>query len=183
MRVLPILLVCLSVAFAGCSGDEETPPADTPPTTTATPTNPTATPTAPTNTTPTVSPTPRPAPVDVCAISHDYTPEPGGLPSDPSNPTPPETEPCTIPAGYRNVALNGNFTGSPPGASNGIAFALKDSSGADVVTCALGSTTPSPAPTPVACTGTGSITAPGDHTLVFTGTGTWTLTATLTLTA
>ena len=168
---LILLLLSVALASAGCFGKEdgEDPPATTTPGgTTTTPPTGTTTPTTGgagnstnnTNTTP-----PRPAARELCPVSKDFS----GQQPAPGATTVTTAGDCgTVPAGYTQITLNGNFTSTAPAlVHQGIAVRVLDAAGTAVLTC---SAPAPPATSPAACTQQGPVT-PGAYTLAFDGFG------------
>lgn len=160
----------LSVALAtsaGCFGKDDGEDGDAPPTTT-TPTTTTPVTTTPggagnnTNNTPTTPVALQP--LAVCTVSFNF--------QNNVQPGPPPTEISTadcgsVPAGYRTLALSGNFTAGTPPVTGALTVDVLDSAGTVVATC---SAPQGAMQAPVPCSNSGTA-APGAYTLRFTGVG------------
>lgn len=173
MRLTAVLLVAGMLLTAGCFGKDDDNGDDgttTPTPTGATPTGPTPTGATPT-TTPT-SPTAPTAPValaprEVCTITFSFQQPP---PAPPGTPFPATT--CTVPAGYRTLTFQGNFTSTTPAGPGlvpqGVKIDLIDPAAAVAVSCALAGPTIDGA---VACSQATSSAAAGDWKLQPSGSG------------
>lgn len=137
MRFLSVVLVAAMLTLSGCFGkDDGGDDTDPTPTPTATPTPATgATPTAtPTVATPTPTAPPAPAPKEVCAITFNF----GGAPPAPGAAHTATT--CTVPAGYKKLTFQGNWSTGPAPAvpiPQEVKVDLLDSAGTATVKCAL----------------------------------------------
>lgn len=177
MRLIPLLLVSVSLVLAGCSKEED-PSGDNTGTTTTTTTTPTGG--ATTTTTPPTSgggagnntggntTTPR-APVELCNVPKDFT---GNTPTPPE-PTARSSSPCGTPAaGYTKINATVTWTTAtavPASASpSNPTVILVDSAGTAVGNCA-GPTGPVQAA--VTCTIAEAAIVPGEYVLQFEGTG------------
>lgn len=174
MRLIPLLLVSVSLVLAGCSKEEDPGDGGGTGTTTTTPTG-NATTTTPTTTTTgggnvTTPTTPRA--MELCAASKDFGPQ--GQPPQPPNPPPTvTTAPCgTVGAGYSQAILNVTWalaTAAPLTVQSGVQIDLIDAAGTAVASCpgpAVAPQTEAPPP----CTVNGAV-VPGDYQLRFTGNG------------
>ena len=176
MRLIPLLLVSVSLLLAGCSKEDD--PADggdgTNTTTTA-PTGGATTTTAPTTTTPdgnSTTPT-TPTPMELCTATKDFGPAGQPPPAPPATPPTITVAPCgTVTAGYTQAVLNVTWTLATPAPvtlQSSVQVDLIDAAGTAVASC------PGPAAGPQAeapppCTVNGAV-MPGDYQLRFTGNG------------
>lgn len=163
MRVIPILVLSIALALAGCAKKDDggstttTPPTGTTGATTTTTTTPTGT-TTPTNNTNVTTPT-KPAPMEAAKGTADFSAQ---VP-----PGPPPAKTVTIPAGYTmgNLTVTWACAGGAPGCVTS-AVSVK----AFGLTCDLPA---GPVGVPEAaapCVKEGSIT-PGEGKIEFTGEG------------
>jgi len=161
MRLVPVLFIAITLAFAGCFGkSNDTPPAD------QTPTSPTST--TPAGTTTTVSPTTSGsgtnttttttpmAPKDACSDTQDFTTQSSQNPAGAG----PAAKACTIDVGYTTVTLNVTWTSTAPQAPNPNGITVKFGS--------LSCTIPTPAAAPDKCSKTGPAT-PGAGKIEYSG--------------
>lgn len=173
MRRLTLALVALSLAFAGCFGDDEEPTTDPTPDTTPTPTV-TPTPTGGNGTgdggngtTPTPTPEAPPAPEEV------YTKAGFNFVRPP--PEAPTTEPFTVPDGFSTITLNVTWNVEPAGApvtvNNGASVTITGPGGS-TLTCAApaGGTAPTE---PTVCTETSPNPEAGEWSVAYAGEGSW----------
>jgi hypothetical protein len=175
MRLLPVLLIALALAFAGCFGKKAdntptdggaTTPTDTTPSTSGGSTPASSTPGGTdTNSTPPAALPPKQA----CSATVDFTEAPSG----PAAPAPPTATPCNIDPGYTHLILNVTWALTTPAAPD----PQPPSVAIGGATCALAG--PVEQSAPAVCSKPGTAT-PGKMSITYGG-GPAPITATVTV--